>query len=297
MRGSDYAELRALAAIVEHGGFARAAGALGVSASALSQTIRSLEERLGVRLLNRTTRSVAPTEAGARLLARLVPALADVEAAVAEATALRERPAGVLRINSTRLAAIHYLGPLIGPFLDAHPDITLDLVVEERLIDIVAGRFDAGVRLGERLQRDMIAVPLGGALRLVVVGAPAYFAAHPAPASPHDLRNHRCINFRTATNLDLYRWEFERDGRALNAAVEGALITNEPEVALQAAIAGVGLAFLFEDQVRPHVEAGRLVQALDDWTPPFPGFFLYYPSRRQTPPPLRAFIDFLRATR
>ncbi|WP_342362280.1 LysR family transcriptional regulator [Terrarubrum flagellatum] len=294
MRGSEHAELRAFAAITEHGGFARAAAQLGVSPSALSQTIRALEERLGVRLLNRTTRSVAPTEAGARLLERLLPAFADLDAAVADVRSSGGVPSGTLRISASRLAAIHYLAPLIGPFHRAYPDITLDLVVDDRLIDIVAGRFDAGIRLGEMVEKDMVVTRVGGDLRMTVVASPAYLATHGAPETPRDLRRHRCINFRWPTDGSFYRWEFERGEEKLEAAVEGPLIVNEAEVALRAALDGVGLAYLFDDATKRWVEAGRLVRLLEDWSPPFAGFHLYYPSRRQTPPALRAFIDFLK---
>ncbi|MGK9165022.1 LysR family transcriptional regulator [Inquilinus limosus] len=293
MRGSDYAELRAFAAIAEHGSFARAAAHLGVSRSALSQTIRELEGRLGVRLLNRTTRSVAPSEAGARLLAELLPALADLDTALANVRALRDTPAGLLRINASRIAAIHHLAPLIGPFHEAYPDIALDIVVDDRLVDIVAERFDAGLRLGEMVERDMVAVKLGGEIELMAVAAPSYLDRHGVPETPRDLRHHRCINFRWPTDGSLYRWEFERGAEKLEVAVEGPLTVTEPEVAIRAALDGVGIAYLFDLQIRPLVEAGRLVRLLEAWTPPFPGFYLYYPSRRQMPPPLRAFVDFL----
>jgi len=295
MRGSDYAELRAFATIAEHGSFARAASQLGVSPSALSQTIRGLEERLGVRLLNRTTRSVAPSEAGARLLARLIPALADLDAAVADVRALRDAPAGTLRINTTRLAAIHYLAPLIAPFQRAYPDIVLDVLVEDRLVDIVAERFDAGIRLGEMVEKDMVAVKISGDLEMMVVAAPSYLERYGVPETPRDLRHHRCINFRWPTDGSLYRWEFERGEEKLEAAVEGPLIVNEPELAIRAALDGVGLAYLFDYQTRAFVAAGKLVRLLQEWSPPFPGFYLYYPSRRQMPPALRAFIDFLQS--
>ena len=293
MRGSDYAELRAFAAVVEHGSFARAAAQLGLSRSALSQTIRGLEERLGLRLLNRTTRSVAPSEAGARLLSGLRPALADLDAAVAQVQTLRDTPAGVLRLNASRIAAIHHLAPLIGPFQQAYPDIALDIVVDDRLVDIVTGRFDAGVRLGEMVERDMVAVKLGGELELMVVAAPSYLARFGTPATPRDLRHHRCVNFRWPTDGSLYRWEFERGAEKLEVAVEGPLTVTEPEVAIRAVLDGVGIGYLFDLQIRPLVEAGRMVRMLEDWTPPFPGFYLYYPSRRQMPPPLRTFIDFV----
>ena len=293
MRGGEFADLRAFAAIVEHGSFARAAAHLGVSPSALSQTIRGLETRLGVRLLNRTTRSVAPSEGGARLLERLLPAMAEFEAAVADVKALRGTPSGLLRINCPRTAAIHVLGPLIGPFLKAYPEITLDIMTEERLVDIVAARFDAGIRLGEKVEQDMVAVKLGGELELMVVGAPDYFARHGKPKTPRDLQAHRCINTRWPTDGSLYRWEFERGPEKLEAAVTGPLIVNEPEIAVQAAVDGMALAYLFRYQVQAQLAAGRLVHVLKDWSPPFPGFYLYYPSRRQMPPALRAFVDFL----
>jgi DNA-binding transcriptional LysR family regulator len=294
MRGSDYAELRAFAAVAEHASFTRAAAQLGLSPSALSQTIRELEERLGVRLINRTTRSVAPSEAGARLLARLLPVLADLDQALADIRALRDVPSGLLRINASRIAAIQHLAPLVGPFLHTYPDITLDIVVDDRLVDIVAGRFDAGVRLGEMVEKDMVAVKLGGDMEMMVVAAPAYLDRFGIPANPRDLQYHRCINFRWPTHGDLYRWEFEQGAEKLEVSVEGPLVVTEPEIAARAVLDGVGIGYLFDHQVRPYVAAGRMVHLLKDWTPAFPGFYLYYPSRRQMPPALRAFIDFLR---
>ncbi len=294
MRGSDFAELRAFAAIVEHGGFARAAAHLGMSASALSQTLRNLETRLGVRLLNRTTRSVAPTEAGAQMLARLLPAMEEIDAAVAQAVARRQNPSGRLRLNVTRVAALHYLAPLIAPFHRQYPDIVLDLSIEERLVDIVAGGFDAGVRLYEKLAKDMVAVTLGGEVRMRVVASPAYLARYGRPLTPDDLRQHRCLNYRWPTNGNLYRWEFERDGVKRDIAVEGPVIVDEPEVLVRAALDGAGIAYLFEQQIATGLADGRLLPLLDAWTPPFPGFYLYYPANRQTPRPLRAFIDFAR---
>ncbi|BAV99661.1 LysR family transcriptional regulator [Lysobacter enzymogenes] len=294
MRGSDYAELRAFAAIAEHGSFVRAAAHLGLSPSALSQTIRTLEERLGVRLLNRTTRSVAPSEAGARLLAKLGPALADLDAAVAQVRDARDTPAGTLRINASRIAAVQYIAPLLGGFHARYPDIVVDLVTDDRLVDIVAGRFDAGVRLGEMVEQDMVTVRLGGDAEMMVVGAPEYLQRHGIPRDPRELRRHRCVNFRWPTDGSLYHWEFERGAEKLEAAVDGPLIVSEPEVALRAALDGVGLAYLFDFHVREPLAAGRLSQVLAEWTPAFPGFFLYYPSRRQMPAPLRAFVDFVR---
>ncbi|MGO1070110.1 LysR family transcriptional regulator [Lysobacter sp. CA199] len=294
MRGNDYAELRAFAAIAEHGSFVRAAAHLGLSPSALSQTIRSLEERLGLRLLNRTTRSVAPSEAGARLLSRLRPALADLDAAVADVRSLRDTPAGLLRINASKIAAIQRIAPLLGPFHQRYPDIVVDLVTDDRLVDIVAGRFDAGVRLGEMLDKDMVSLRLGGEIEMMVVAAPAYLQRHGTPTEPRTLREHRCINFRWPTDGSLYHWEFERGTEKLEAAVDGPLIVGEPEVAERAALDGVGIAYLFDCHVREHLAAGRLVRLMADWTPAFPGFYLYYPSRRQLPAPLRAFVEFVR---
>jgi len=293
MRGSDYAELRAFAAVVEHGSFGRAAAHLNMSPSALSQTIRKLEERLDIRLLNRTTRSVAPSAAGAKLLERLLPALADLEAAVAEARALRGTPSGLLRINCTRIAAVEYLGPLVGEFLNTYPDITLDVVVEESLVDVVAGRFDAGIRLGEKLDLDMVATRISGELEMMVVAAPSYLERHGTPQTPQDLTHHRCFNFRWPTDFSLYRWEFSRDGEAFELPVEGPLITNEPEMAIPAIVAGAGIGYIFDYAAKPLIAEGNLVHLLKEWTPPFAGFYLYYPSRRQMSPALRAFVDFL----
>jgi len=227
------------------------------------------------------------------LLERLLPALADLDGAVADVAALRDRPSGMLRINSTRIAALHHLAPLIGPFLKAYPEITLDIVIDDRLVDIVGGRFDAGIRLGEKVEKDMVAVRIGGDLRLMVIAAPDYVEAHGRPKTPRDLQSHRCINFRWPTDGSFYRWEFERGTEALEALVTGPLIVNDPELALAAALDGVGLAYLFEHHVGPFVAAGRLVHLLKEWSPPFPGFYLYYPGRRQMPPALRAFIDFV----
>ncbi|MBW9053681.1 LysR family transcriptional regulator [Rhizobium mesosinicum] len=293
MRGSDYAELRAFAAVAEQGNFARAAARLGMSASALSQTIRTLEERMGIRLLNRTTRSVAPSEAGQRLLTRLLPALADLDRAVADVAALRDKPAGLLRINAPRVAIVHRLAPLIAPFHAAYPDIAIDIIVDDRLSDIVAGRFDAGIRLGEMVEKDMVSVKLGGEMRLVVIASPDYIARHGVPETPRDLRDHSCVVSRWPTDGSLYHWEFERGDEKLEVAVTGPLSTTDNDLMLRAVLDGVGIGYLFDYHVADHLVSGRLVSMLDDWTPPFPGFHLYYPSRRQMPPPLRAFVDFI----
>jgi DNA-binding transcriptional LysR family regulator len=222
---------------------------------------------------------------------RLRPAMTELDGALADVKAMRGTPSGLLRINCPRTAAIHVLGPMVGPFLQAYPEVTLDIVTEERLVDIVAQRFDAGIRLGEKVEQDMVAVRLGGDLEMLVVGSPEYLAEHGKPKTPRELKAHRCINTRWPTDGSLYRWEFERGTEELEAAVSGPLIVNEPELAVQAAVDGVGLAYLFRYQVAPQLAAGRLVQVLKDWTPPFPGFYLYYPSRRQMPPALRAFVD------
>jgi DNA-binding transcriptional LysR family regulator len=294
MRGSEYAELTAFVAVAEHKSFSRAAAHLRVSPSALSQTIRQLEERLGARLLNRTTRSVALSKAGERLLARVLPSMSELDSAVAEVRESRGVPSGSLRINAPRVAAARFLGPLFGRFNAAYPDIVLDIVVEDALTDIVAGRFDAGIRLGESLAKDMVAVKLGGELEMAAVGSPEYFARHGVPKTPRDLHKHRCINWRWATSGTLYRWEFEKDGREFEVAVDGPLIVNDTELFLRGALEGVGLAYMIDEEVRPWIEAGRLKRVLKDWSPRFPGFHLYYPSRRQLPAPLRALVDFLK---
>ncbi|MGO4450032.1 LysR family transcriptional regulator [Phyllobacterium sp. TAF24] len=293
MRGNEHAELRAFAAIVEHGSFARAAAHLGVSASALSQTIRNMEERLGIRLLHRTTRSVRPSEAGEKFLIRLLPALTALDTAVAELVAAKDVPSGTLRINTMRLAAIHYLAPLVGPFLEAFPGIVMDIVVDERLVDIVAEGFDAGVRLGEKLEMDMIAVRLSADLEMMVVATPEYLERFGTPLTPRDLLQHRCLNYRWPTDGSLYRWEFERGDEKLQIAVNGPLMVNEPGMTPRIVADGVGIGYLFAHDIRDLVASGKLVQLLQEWTPTFPGFYLYYPSRRQMAPALRAFLDFV----
>lgn len=290
MRGSEFAQLQAFVAVAEHGNFARAARHLGVSASALSQTIRTLEARIGARLLNRTTRSVAVSSAGEQLLGRLLPAMRDLDTAVMAATDIGTTPSGRLRINSIRLAAMHYLAPSITKFLEAYPRIDLEIVTDDRLADIVATGFDAGIRLGEKLQRDMVAVKIGGPLRLVAVAAPAYLAKFGSPAHPRDLSNHRCLNTRWPTDGSLYRWEFERAGEELEVQVDGPLIS-EAEILIGAARDGLGIAYLMDIQVGDALARGQLVELLSDWSPTFPGFYLYYPDRRQVSPALRAFID------
>jgi len=293
MRGRDFGDLSALAAIVQHGTFARAAAHLRVSPSALSQTIRGLEERLGVRLLNRTTRSVAPTDAGARLLARVVPAMAELDTAVADVARARGRVAGRLRLNLPRMAG-GLIAPVLGRFHDAHPDILLDLTIEDAVIDIVKGGFEAGVRLGERLEKDMVALKIGGDYQMMAVASPAYFRRFGVPSHPRDLHRHRCINWRWPSTQSLYRWEFERGRQKLEIAVEGPLVVNDFDLAFRGALAGAGVAYGFDPRIEPALADGSLQRVLTAWSPSFAGLSLYYPSRRQLTAPLQAFITFLR---
>jgi DNA-binding transcriptional LysR family regulator len=265
-----------------------------VSPSALSHTIRALEERLGVRLLTCTTRSVAPTQAGERLLATIGPHFDEIEAGVAALAALRDEPAGMIRITASEHAAETILWPVLERLLPHYADIHVEVSVDAGLTDIVAGRFDAGIRLGEQVAKDMIAVPVGPEMRMACVGAPVYFARAPRPLVPQDLAAHACINLRFATSGGLYAWEFEKDGRALNVRVEGQLTFNASRMIRRAVLAGFGLAFLPEDRVTADVAEGRLVRVLDDWTPPFPGYHLYYPSRRQPAPAFALLVEALR---
>jgi DNA-binding transcriptional LysR family regulator len=297
MRGSDFAELRALWTIAEQGSFVRASKTLRISPSALSQTIRRLEERLGVRLLNRTTRSVAPSADGARLLARIGPAIRELDAAVQE---VRPEPGvvrGALRLNVPRLAAEHLLAPILGRYIERHPQVVVELVVENALVDIVAQGFDAGVRLGERMQKDMVALKLGGDLEMMAVASPGYLTRFGTPETPRDLHRHRCINWRRPTDGTLYRWEFQRGAREIEVAVDGPLVVTDATVALRAAVEGVGIAYVSDGEAGPFVEAGQLVRVLRKWSPAFPGFYLYWPRQRQLAPPLRAFVDGVRALR
>ncbi|WP_304309061.1 LysR family transcriptional regulator [Pseudacidovorax intermedius] len=293
MRGSEFAELKAFAAIVERASFAKAAASLGLSPSALSQTIRQLETRLGQRLLNRTTRSVAPTQAGARLYEQLAPLLQSLSAAVAEASATGQM-GGVLRINTLGMAARQLIAPRLDRFHRAHPTVVLDIVVDDALGDIVAGRFDAGIRVGGRLEKDMVAVRLTPDIRMVAVASPDYVSRHGAPATPQDLHRHACINWRLEADGRPYRWEFERRRERLEIAVTGPLVTNDAGLGLSAALQGLGIAYAFDQEsVATLLADGRLVQVLADWSITRPGLFLYHPSWRHMPAPLRAFIDCL----
>ncbi|ESX05383.1 transcriptional regulator [Mesorhizobium sp. LSJC268A00] len=295
MRGSEFAELKAFAAIVEERSFVRAAARLRVSPPALSQSIRQLEARIGVRLLNRTTRSVSPTGAGETLFARLAVAFEELEGAVADIHAARDRPAGSLRINVPRVAAVRFIGPILGDFQRAYPDIALTVIVDDTLTDIVRGRFDAGIRLGERLEKDMVAVKLSGDLQMAAVAAPVYLENRAIPRHPQELHQHQCIKFQWPGGGNLYRWEFARGKRSLEIAVEGSLTVNDTELMLNAALGGAGVAYMIDYQVQSWIDAGRLMRFLEPWSPSFPGFFLYHPSSRHVPPALRAFIDFFRA--
>ncbi|TPK82698.1 LysR family transcriptional regulator [Mesorhizobium sp. B2-4-13] len=287
-------ELTAFLAVAREKSFTRAAAKLGVSQSALSHALRTLEERLGVRLLTRTTRSVSPTEAGERLARTVGPRLDEIESELAALSALREKPAGTIRITAGEHSAGTVLWPAIARLLPQYPDIRVEIVVDYGLTDIVAGRYDAGVRLGEQVARDMIAVRIGPDMRMAVVGSPAYFASRPKPRTPQDLTDHNCINLRLPTHGGLYAWEFEKAGRELKVRVDGQLIFNTAGLRMNAVLAGVGLAYLPEDQVTAHLADGRLLRLMADWCPPFPGYHLYYPSRRQATPAFTLLVDALR---
>ncbi len=287
-------DLLAFVAIAKERSFTRAAAKLGVSPSALSHTIRRLEARLGLRLLTRTTRSVAPTEAGERLLGTVGPRLDEIEAELAALSELRDKPAGIIRISAGEHAAEAILWPALKKILPDYPEIKVELVIDYGLIDIVAEGYDAGVRLGERLAKDMIAVRIGPDFRMAVVGAPSYFAQRPQPLTPQDLTDHTCINLRLPTHGTIYAWEFEKDGRELNVRVDGQLVFNNLGLRLGAALAGSGLACLPEDQVKAHLAKRRLIRVLEDWCPPFSGYHLYYPSHRHATPAFALLLDALR---
>lgn len=294
MQRNNLNDLVAFLAVARERSFTRAAARLGLSQSTLSHTMRELEERLGVRLLTRTTRSVAPTQAGERLMNRLGPRFDEVEAELAALTASRSTPSGSIRITTGYHPAETILWPSLTRFLRRYPDIAIELNIESGLTDIVAERFDAGVRLGEQVEKDMIAVPISPHMRMAVVGAPSYFAARPRPKMPRDLVDHDCINLRLPTYGGLYAWEFEKSGRALRVRVDGKLTFNNTVFVLNAALAGMGLAYLPEDTVEPFLAKRRLVRVLDDWCPPFPGYHLYYPSRRQPTPAFALLVDAMR---
>ena len=287
-------DISAFLAVARERSFTKAAARLGLSPSALSHTVRGLEERIGLRLLTRTTRSVAPTEAGERLLRTVGPRLDEIDAELAALSELRDKPAGTIRITAGEHAAESILWPAVARLLPQYPDIKVEIVVDYGLTNIVAERYDAGVRLGEQVAKGMIAVRIGPDMRMAAVGAPSYFARRPRPKKPQDLTSHDCINLRLPTYGGLYAWEFEKGGRELKVRVEGQLVFNNIPLRVNAALAGLGLAYLPEDQVEAHLADGRLIRVLADWCPPFPGYHLYYPSRRQHSPAFNLLIDALR---
>src|SRR6266704_3876147 len=297
MQRGNLDDLAALVAVGRERSFTKAAAKLGVSQSALSQTIRQLEARLGVRLLTRTTRSVSLTEAGERLVGTVAPRIEEIETELAAVSELRAKPAGTIRITAMEYAADAILLPKIAKLLREYPDIKIEIVIDYGLTDIVAQRLDAGVRSGEQVASGMIAVRIAPDMRMAVVGSPAYFKNRSEPKKPQDLIGHNCINLRLPTHGGLYAWEFEKGGRELKVRVEGQLVFNGTTQMLNAALAGFGLAYVPEDLAQPHVAAGRLKRMLDDWCPPFPGYHLYYPSRRHSSPAFVLLVDALRYVR
>lgn len=297
MDRDNASDLIAFLAVARERSFTRAAKQLGVSQSALSQTVSALEARLGVRLLNRTTRSVTPTQAGERLLVNIGPKFEEMDVELAALGELREKPAGNLRITATEHAAESILIPALSKILPRYPDIKVEVVIDYGLTDIVAERYDAGIRPGELVAKDMIAVRVGADQRMAVVGAPSYFSDRKKPGSPQELTGHNCLNLRLPTHGGIYAWEFEKDKRVLNVRVDGQLVFNSAGGLLNGALNGLGLAHLMETHVQPHVAAGRLIRVLSDWCPPFSGYHLYYPSRRQLSPAFSLLVDALRYRR
>jgi DNA-binding transcriptional LysR family regulator len=297
MPREDVGDLFAFLAVARERSFTKAAAKLGVSQSALSHTITRFEQRIGIRLLTRTTRSVAPTQAGERLLRTVGPRLDEVETELASLTELRDKPAGTIRITTSDHAANTILIPKLGRMLPDYPDIKVEIIVDYGLTDIVASRYDAGVRLGESVARGMIAVPIGPELRMAAVASPAYFATHAPPKKPQDLTSHCCINIWLPTAGTPYAWEFEKRNREVRVRVEGQVTVNGIDESINAALAGLGIAFAIEDTTVEHVRAGRLVRVLEDWTPPFPGYHLYYTTRRQLSAAFSLVVDALRYRR
>jgi DNA-binding transcriptional LysR family regulator len=294
MQRGNFNDLLAFLAVGQERSFTRAAAKLGVSQSALSHTIRGLEEQLGLRLLTRTTRSVSPTEAGERLLHTIGPRFEEIEIELAVLSEFREKPAGTIRITATDYAVETILWPKLTRFLGRYPDVKVEIIIDYGLTDIVAERFDAGIRSGEQVAKDMIAVRIGPDMRSAVVGAPSYFEGRSEPKRPQELIGHNCINLRLPTRGGLYAWEFEKDGREVKVHVEGQLVFNVTFQMLNAALAGFGLAYVPEDVAQPHLAKGRLRRVLDDWCPPYSGYHLYYPSRRQTTPAFALLLEALR---
>ena len=290
----NFNDLACFAEVAKARSFTKAAARIGVSQSALSQTIRNLEARLGLRLLTRSTRSVAPTEAGERLLQTLASRLDEIESALVSLSELREKPAGTIRITAGEHAAVSVLQPALRKILPRYPEIRIEIVVDYGLTNIVAEKFDAGIRLGEQVAKDMVAVRIGPDLRMAVVGAPAYFKRHPIPKAPQDLATHNCINIRLPTYGGLFPWDLEKQGREVNVRVEGQLVFNNMGLRLASALQGLGLAYMPEDQARPYLANRRLIRVLEDWCPPFPGYHLYYPSRRHASPAFGLLVEALR---
>jgi DNA-binding transcriptional LysR family regulator len=294
MPNENFNNLAAFVVVAKERSFTRAAAKLGVSQSALSQTIKGLEAGLGLRLLTRSTRSVSPTEAGERLLRSIAPRFEEIEHEIAALSAMREKPAGTIRITAGEHPAVTVLQPALAKFLPDYPDIHVEIIVDYGLTDIVAEGYDAGVRLGEQVAKDMIAVRIGPELRMAVVGSPSYFEKHPRPETPQDLTQHNCINIRLPTYGGLFAWEFEKNGRELKVRVEGQLVFNNISLRLNSALAGLGLAYMPEDQALEHIAEGRLIRVLEDWCEPFPGYHLYYPSRRHSSPAFALLVEALR---
>lgn len=294
MPQENFNDLVAFLAVAREQSFTKAAAKLGVSQSALSQTVRGLEARLGIRLLTRTTRSVSPTEAGERLLNTVGPRFEEIEAELGALSELKDRPSGTIRITAGEHPAISVVAPAIRKLAVDYPDINVEVIVDYGLTDIVAERYDAGIRLGEQVAKDMIAVKVSGDMRMAVVGAPAYFERHGRPETPQDLTGHNCINMRLPTHGGIYPWEFERDGRAIRVRVDGQLVFNNLGMRIDAVLSGLGLAYLPEDQTIDYLASGRLERVLEDWCEPFPGYHLYYPNRRHASPAFALFVDALR---
>jgi DNA-binding transcriptional LysR family regulator len=287
-------DLSAFVAVAQAHSFTKAAARLGISPSALSHAMRGLEERLGVRLLARTTRSVAPTEAGERLLTVVLPHLQGIESELSALNLLRDVPAGTIRLTASEHAAYTVIYPVLARLAADYPEIKIEVNVDNMLADLVAGRFDAGIRLGEHVERDMVAVRIAPDMRMAIVGTPAYFERHPRPETPQDLTQHQCIGIRLPTHGGLLPWEFDKDGRSITVRVEGQLIFNTNSLALRAVLDGLGLGYYLDDMAAEAIADGRLIRVLEDWCEPFPGYHIYYPSRRQISPALRLLIDALR---
>jgi DNA-binding transcriptional LysR family regulator len=294
MDREDWGSLAAFAVVAEERSFTRAAARLGVSPSALSHTLRRLEEKLGVQLLARSTRSVSTTQAGERLLARLNPAINEISSAVEQLGEISGRPSGHIRISAPGEAARRVIAPVLPKFVETYPEIIVEVLIEQAFTNIVERRLDAGIRLGESLEKDVVAIPVSGPLRMAAIASPAYLKRHGVPKTPRDLRSHRCINLRLPSAGTIYKWEFERGAEKMDIAVDGPLIFDAGGMVVDAALAGVGLGFVLEDRALHYFKSGALVRVLADWCPPFPGFYLYYPGRRQVSPALAAFIDAVR---